>query len=625
MNRHKKIIKQMLAICLTLTSIITSIVVFDTEEVQGATSYTDPVVFYNSSPDHIECYDSTIYYGTRGNLATSDTNLKWNNIAWEVTLAGGGAIMTFEIAIGGQYLKKACESVKYNGYEYNLYAITLSELYTIASAQNQTVADTIFNSQLKMASFTAVIVKRYHKSSVNTPYDMGNGKYLSGYVSGESNGNVSYVGSVYHLSNASDLNTMAAIYTSASRKSWNDSYINLWVRLTEGSGASTGGSSITYIDQGNVLETNSIRSFDTVTMRTVSDLRKTGYHLESGKEWQKQGTASYFATGNSYAAPLLDPIIASGDVAITMESNWLPNTYFIKYNANGAGGAQMNNQKCIYDEEYEVWNCTYRMNGYKFLGWSTTPVATGQYGTSTANTPLLYNNNISGKEKLESYIEYDIGMESTVYNMTDAHMATIDVYAIWEPLSLNVDLNAYITPKERNDKANNAYTLNLEKKDYDEGTRALYEVYNTLWSSSDIYENISMVNKFSDSINIKGGKITYIPWKTGYDFIGYFTFFKLTDADGNSIKSICFAIKQSRALVKTFKKMKDYILENRDLIGQRELLQLSMETANNKIAISKINSDMISLEKQISDVAEGLKNVVTKSELADMMNSFISD
>ena len=38
-----------------------------------------------------------------------------------------------------------------------------------------------------------------------------------------------------------------------------------------------------------------------------------------------------------------------------------------------------------------------------------------------------------------------------------------------------------------------------------------------------------------------------------------------------------------------------------------------------------INSDMISLEKQISDVAEGLKDVVTKSELADMMNSFISD
>ena len=85
------------------------------------------------------------------------------------------------------------------------------------------------------------------------------------------------------------------------------------------------------------------------------------------------------------------------------------------------------------------------------------------------------------------------------------------------------------------------------------------------------------------------------------------------------------AIKQSRALVKTFKKMKDYILENRDIIGQREILQLSRESANNRIEINKINSDMISLEKQISDVAEGLKDVVTKSELADMMNSFVSD
>ncbi len=66
------------------------------------------------------------------------------------------------------------------------------------------------------------------------------------------------------------------------------------------------------------------------------------------------------------------------------------------------------------------------------------------------------------------------------------------------------------------------------------------------------------------------------------------------------------AVRQSIALVRTFKKMKDYILENRDLIGQRELLQLSMETANNRIEISKINSDMISLEKQISDVAGGL-------------------
>ena len=38
------------------------------------------------------------------------------------------------------------------------------------------------------------------------------------------------------------------------------------------------------------------------------------------------------------------------------------------------------------------------------------------------------------------------------------------------------------------------------------------------------------------------------------------------------------AIKQSRALVSTFKKMKDYILGNQNLIGQREVMQLSMQT-----------------------------------------------
>ena len=59
------------------------------------------------------------------------------------------------------------------------------------------------------------------------------------------------------------------------------------------------------------------------------------------------------------------------------------------------------------------------------------------------------------------------------------------------------------------------------------------------------------------------------------------------------------AVKQSKALIRTLKTMKDYILENRNLIGQREILKLSMETATTRIAIHKINSDMISLEKPI--------------------------
>ena len=61
------------------------------------------------------------------------------------------------------------------------------------------------------------------------------------------------------------------------------------------------------------------------------------------------------------------------------------------------------------------------------------------------------------------------------------------------------------------------------------------------------------------------------------------------------------------------------------ILKGRLRITLPNETANSRIEINKINSDMIFLEKQISDVAEGLKDVVTKSELADMMNSFVSD
>ncbi len=83
------------------------------------------------------------------------------------------------------------------------------------------------------------------------------------------------------------------------------------------------------------------------------------------------------------------------------------------------------------------------------------------------------------------------------------------------------------------------------------------------------------------------------------------------------------ATKQSRALVCTFKKMKDYIVNNRELIGQREYIQLSMKTAENMRDISKLKCDMGSVERQMSDVMNQLSEVVTKSDLAEMMNSFV--
>ena len=93
-------------------------------------------------------------------------------------------------------------------------------------------------------------------------------------------------------------------------------------------------------------------------------------------------------------------------------------------------------------------------------------------------------------------------------------------------------------------------------------------------------KNLSRCKNFTLNMG-RGSNIKYKP----YVFTEQGVYMLMTVLRGE------LAIKQSRALVKTFKKMKDYILENRDLISQREVLQLSMETANNRIEINKINSE----------------------------------
>lgn len=63
------------------------------------------------------------------------------------------------------------------------------------------------------------------------------------------------------------------------------------------------------------------------------------------------------------------------------------------------------------------------------------------------------------------------------------------------------------------------------------------------------------------------------------------------------------AIKQSRALIRTFKQMKDFIIENQDFIGSKELLQIAIQTNQNTNDIAEIKSQMSTKEdlKKVMD------------------------
>ena len=82
------------------------------------------------------------------------------------------------------------------------------------------------------------------------------------------------------------------------------------------------------------------------------------------------------------------------------------------------------------------------------------------------------------------------------------------------------------------------------------------------------------------------------------------------------------AIRQSKALIRTFKRMKDYIIENQDLIGEREYLQLSMQISKNIYATMELRSDLNEVEDKMAEVMDRLSNVVTRSELSEVMNEF---
>lgn len=82
------------------------------------------------------------------------------------------------------------------------------------------------------------------------------------------------------------------------------------------------------------------------------------------------------------------------------------------------------------------------------------------------------------------------------------------------------------------------------------------------------------------------------------------------------------ATKQSIALIRLFKGMKDFILENQPLLGQREYLQLSLQTTENIRDIVEIRSSLAKLDDKVAKMADDMGKVVTQSELSDIMLDF---
>ncbi len=118
--------------------------------------------------------------------------------------------------------------------------------------------------------------------------------------------------------------------------------------------------------------------------------------------------------------------------------------------------------------------------------------------------------------------------------------------------------------------------------------------------TKDDMEELSRCKNFTLNNKVgRGSNIKYMPH--AFSEIGVYMLMTVLKGE--------LATKQSRALVRTFRAMKDYIVENRGLLGEREYLQLSMQTTNN---VKEIYNSLI--EKLLKNKELKLKSAAKKQK-----------
>jgi len=76
------------------------------------------------------------------------------------------------------------------------------------------------------------------------------------------------------------------------------------------------------------------------------------------------------------------------------------------------------------------------------------------------------------------------------------------------------------------------------------------------------------------------------------------------------------ATRQSKALIRLFKHMKDRISENQELLDERDRLRLSAQIADNVLDIALVRRDLTRVEAEVSDKDAGTR-ATTINRIAD--------
>ncbi|MDD6195021.1 MAG: fibronectin type III domain-containing protein [Lachnospiraceae bacterium] len=181
------------------------------------------------------------------------------------------------------------------------------------------------------------------------------------------------------------------------------------------SGADDGTYKIRFNANGGTGSMSDMTSLDPAQSYTLSanTFKRTGYSFAG---WNTRANG----TGASYANQATVSNLATGGVVL-LYAQWKPNTYTIKFNANGGSGTTPADMNCNYGEYYSLPVPSLSMSGADFAGWNTKADGSGT--------------------------TYSTG--STVSNLSATNGAAITLYAMWKYNFQNVDnVNAFSDPDE---------------------------------------------------------------------------------------------------------------------------------------------------------------------------------
>jgi hypothetical protein len=150
------------------------------------------------------------------------------------------------------------------------------------------------------------------------------------------------------------------------------------------------------------------------------------------------------------------------------------------------------------------------------------------------------------------------------------------------------------------------FRFQLTKNEYEEILRSKILTSNIFPTNCESIESDNQLSLRSKNLTSNAGKKggrQYLP----YVFTEQGIYMLMTVLKGE------LATEQSKALIRTFKGMKDFIVENRYLIGNKELVQLSIQTAQNTADIAEIKSTMVT-KTDLAKVVRDFTDPMTRRE-----------